>query len=165
LIGIGLAVAFTAHAHSNNAYLTGYGETANLNLLHESTLYNTPGYPNEEAYEAKRIADEKAKSRYLAQGVRTNQAGACNCVIYSRAITGINVGPIGLAKYHPVNSQTPVVGAIAVFGGSWTGHLAVVVDVRNDGTFTVTEGNWVRCRITTGRVVHVSDPTLKGFYK
>lgn len=163
MIGIGLAVAFTAHAHSNNAYLSGYGESANLNLLHESTLYNTSGYPNEEDWEAKRLADEKAKSRYLAKNTGGySWAIRCSCVLYAKSITGFNT-PIGLAKYWPVNLSTPRVGAVVITGGTYTGHVAVITEIQ--GTkMKLTESNYTRCAVTHNRWIDMNDTNIIGYW-
>lgn len=95
---------------------------------------------------------------------RAHQApyNVCSCVSYARWRSGINVPPMGLAKYWPVNSDIPVVGAVVVFGGSSTGHAAVVVEIL--GTkMRLDEANYTRCRVTTDRWVDMNDPTILGY--
>ena len=70
----------------------------------------------------------------------------CSCVSYAKWKSGINVGSIGVALNHPVNSDTPNVGAIVVqkidsAGYRNTGHLSVVEKVNDDGTIIVIEAN------------------------
>lgn len=93
----------------------------------------------------------------------------CSCVSYAKYRSGINVGPVGRAKNHPVNQKYPSVGAIAIFSISSgyyknTGHAAVVESVDLEGfTFTVSEANYIPCKTTT-RKIPLDDPTVIGYY-
>lgn len=87
----------------------------------------------------------------------------CSCVSYARYASGINVGRIGYAINHPVNSPTPRVGGLVVtYEGRKTGHIAAITAVSGD-TFTITEANYIRCQVGT-RTLKIGDPRIKGFY-
>jgi hypothetical protein len=86
----------------------------------------------------------------------------CSCVSFARWKTGINVGSIGVARNHPVNSHTPSVGAIVVTYESYAGHLAVVTAV--DGQYiSVIEANHIHCQVGT-RTIRIDSPLIKGYY-
>lgn len=94
---------------------------------------------------------------------------ACSCVSYARWLSGINVpipkrggNKIGWAIDHPVNSQIPKVGGIAILNIGAYGHLVVVVAI-NDGFMTIKESNYSRCGLTT-RVIPINDPAIVGYY-
>ena len=86
----------------------------------------------------------------------------CSCVSYAKWKSGIDVGSIKLAKNHPIDSQSPIVGAIVVFNLSPAGHLAVVTEVFTD-TIVIAEANYSPCRVGT-REVSRDDPTILGYY-
>lgn len=75
---------------------------------------------------------------------------ACNCVLYARTL--VPSLPRGLFtlkdKKNIINSNSPSQGAVAVIdsGHQW-GHVAVVTSINSDGTITIQESNWGRCRI------------------
>lgn len=90
----------------------------------------------------------------------------CSCVSYARWYSGINVGPIGYAMYHPVNSDVPTVGALVVFMASRNspfGHLASVTAF-TDSTITITESNHIPCAVGT-RTISRFQTNIKGYYK
>lgn len=88
----------------------------------------------------------------------------CSCVSYARWRSGINVGPIGVARNHPVNSQTPSIGDIAVTYESRAGHLSYIVDIDANYIY-VDEANYSSCRVTYHRAIPINSPLIKGFYK
>lgn len=94
--------------------------------------------------------------------VQTKGYDPCSCVSYSRWKSGIYTGRIGVARRHPINSQTPTIGAIVVTNESWAGHVGVVISV-GDGQFTITEANYSRCRVGT-RTLSINSKVIKGFY-
>lgn len=88
----------------------------------------------------------------------------CSCVSYARWRSGINVGSIGVARNHPVNSQTPSIGAIAITYESSAGHLSYIVDM-DDTYIYVDEANYTRCRVTYRRAIPINSKLIKGYYK
>lgn len=86
----------------------------------------------------------------------------CSCVSFAKATSGINVGPIGMAKNHPINSQTPEIGEIVITNESPAGHLAVVTAVDNS-TITVSEANYIPCKTDT-RTLKKTSPVIRGYY-
>lgn len=89
---------------------------------------------------------------------------ACSCVSYARWRSGINVGSIGVARNHPVNSQTPSIGAIAITYESSAGHLSYIVDIDANYIY-VDEANYSRCRVTYRRAIPINSKLIKGYYK
>ena len=87
----------------------------------------------------------------------------CSCVSYARYRTGINVGSIGVARNHPVNSQTPKVGAILITYESSAGHASVVVGFDSEYVY-VDEANYSRCKLTKGRAIRLNSKLIKGYY-
>jgi hypothetical protein len=75
---------------------------------------------------------------------------ACNCVLYARTL--VPSLPHGLFtlqdKKNIINSNSPSQGSVAIIdsGHKW-GHVAVVTSVNPDGTITIQESNWGKCRI------------------
>jgi surface antigen len=59
--------------------------------------------------------------------------------------------------------STPVAGAIMVSSDSWAGHVAYVESVNGDGTFTVSEMNYVGWGKISTRTVSDSAGDIKGF--
>ncbi len=100
-----------------------------------------------------------AKTR---QKVTKRSGVACSCVMAARAITGINVGPIGYARNHPINSRKPRVGSIVVLRSGWTGHVAAVTAVHGN-SITIKEGNWRPCQWTT-RTLSINSKIIRGYY-
>lgn len=86
----------------------------------------------------------------------------CSCVSYARWKSGINVGPIGLAKYHPINSALPHIGDIIVTYESWAGHVGVVVGITTT-TVVIDDYNYKRCAHTI-RELPLDAKTIKGYY-
>ncbi len=123
--------------------------------VQETILYHTSGIPNEQAWDAYQEA-VKARQR---KGYEFN---TCSCVSYARYATGINVGPIGLAKNHPVNSSSPVVGGLVITYESWTGHMGVVTELKEQ-TFRMQEYNYFPCQYSE-RELPYNYKLIKGFY-
>lgn len=155
-----MAFAFYAVAQTNKPIKTDYGQIGYFDLQ-KTTLFNTPGIPNQVDWEAfeKREANKKAA---LKNPKNNYGFDPCSCVSYVRYITGINTGTIVYAKNHPVNSKIPTKGAIVVFYGGVAGHLALVLEVYPDGSFLVTESNFIRC--TVGQRVITNFSNIKGYY-
>lgn len=89
---------------------------------------------------------------------------ACSCVSYARWRSGINVGSIGQAKNHPINSQTPTVGALVITSESEAGHLAVV-SALDDMFIYLDEANYSSCRVTISRPLLRTSSLIKGYYQ
>ena len=111
--------------------------------------------PNNPYYEPKPVYKPKTLSY-----------NPCSCVSYARWKTGINTGPIGYAKNHPINSSTPQVGAIGITtesrGRTDTGHLFVVI-AETETTITVSEANLQKCKVSQ-RVLEKDNPIIRGYY-
>jgi peptidoglycan DL-endopeptidase CwlO len=69
-----------------------------------------------------------------------------------------NARPYGYAE-----GQTPVVGAIMVTRESGYGHVAYVESVNGDGSWTVSEMNFVRWNVISQRTIHPGKVPLSGF--
>ena len=120
----------------------------------EKIIYNPYNPANETAW-------DEYQTRQAAQK-KSNGFNPCSCVSYARWATGIDVGPIYLAKYHPVNSSTPAVGGLAITYESWAGHISVVTAI-SEQTFRVKEYNYSSCKYTE-RELPQNYRLLKGFY-
>lgn len=123
----------------------------------QNTLFNTPGFPDEKGWETY-VESQRPKTHLGAY----SSSVRCSCVLFAKAYTGINPGSVGLAKYWPVNSPFPVTGAIVVFAGGYTGHVAVVTQV-TDTTISLIESNYSRCAITT-RTILKTQTNILGYY-
>lgn len=93
----------------------------------------------------------------------------CSCVSYARYLSGIAVSiprrpgySVGLAIDHPINSDHPKVGGIAILYDSWAGHEVYVSKVGVDN-FTIKEANYYHCALST-RIIAIGSPEIKGFY-
>lgn len=101
------------------------------------------------------------------QPVNAQSSTACNCVLYARTL--VPSLPRGLFtlqdKKNIINSYNPSQGSVAIIdsGQQW-GHVAVVTSVNNDGTVTIQESNWGRCRIGS-RTGTPGDLRILGYYK
>jgi surface antigen len=69
-----------------------------------------------------------------------------------------NARPFGYAE-----GQTPVVGAIMVTRESGYGHVAYVESVNGDGSWTVSEMNFVRWNVISRRTIRPGQVPLSGF--
>jgi hypothetical protein len=130
----------------------------------KTTIFNTNDKPNLVAKVAMPQPVAKPIVKQLVKP-KSKAYNPCSCVSYARWLTGINVGTIKVAKNHPVNSQTPIVGSLVVFGAnkkSPAGHLAVVIAVNGD-KMTIKESNWHYCH-EGQRVIPIKEPDIKGFY-
>lgn len=88
----------------------------------------------------------------------------CNCVSWARYRTGINVGSIGVAKNHPINSDKPSVGAIIVMHSKPVGHLGAVESF-TDTTVTYSDcNNDYKCGCGKA-TISLEDKRIIGFYK
>jgi len=85
----------------------------------------------------------------------------CNCYSYVASQRSI-VGGIGLAKYHPVNSQIPRVGAIIVTYESWRGHVGLVTGFDSSQVY-IRDANFVPCRLTN-RSLALGSSVIKGYW-
>lgn len=119
-----------------------------------------PDYEVAERLYQEWLTRQKPKTRVTSVSGSFNP---CNCVSYARYKTGINVGPIGLAKYHPVNSTVPIIGGLIVTYESWRGHLGVVVGI-SATTVTIDDYNYSPCAHTI-RELPLDSSLIKGYYK
>jgi hypothetical protein len=117
---------------------------------YEKTVYHKP---NQEVI-------EEAQRKYYASLVPKGTSYACNCVLWAQA-NGLPISGYGAAKNYPVTSNIPSIsGFVVTYEGAY-GHMARYV---LDGEWLVlTEANYRRCRITTGRRLHISSPVIKGY--
>lgn len=128
----------------------------------EASLALTPSAEDmQQAYDAW-LAEQAAQEKKRAQVQRTTGYNPCSCVTYARWKSGINVGSIGFARNHPINSHIPQVGAIMVTSESAAGHVAVVTAVNNT-TLTVSEANYVRCKVSS-RTLAKDSAFIRGYY-
>lgn len=65
--------------------------------------------------------------------------------------------------YGMSTGSTPVAGAIMVTSESWAGHVAYVESVNGNGTFTVSEMNYVGWGRISTRTVSIGSGFIKGF--
>lgn len=73
----------------------------------------------------------------------------CSCVLFARTL--VPALPYGLHNYRDkldiINSQMPEVGHVAIMKSpSGLGHVAVIKSVNEDGSLTIEEGNFRRCK-------------------
>lgn len=87
----------------------------------------------------------------------------CSCVSYARWYSKINVGSIGLAKNHPINSNRAKPGAIVITSESHSGHVAVVLQVNGD-EILITEANYKPCQVSQ-RTLSIYSPLIRGYYE
>lgn len=98
----------------------------------------------------------------------------CYCLAYAKAVSGINIGSVGYAAWHPVNTQVPTVGAIIFLNEGYnvwdrrlqrnvfTGHAGVVTAV-TDTTITIVEANYSPCKVGN-RTLKRNYFRIRGFY-
>ncbi len=96
------------------------------------------------------VITSSAFSAIQSQPADAQNDTACNCVLYAR--TFVPSLPRGLFtlqdKKNIINSDRPSKGAVAIIDSGYSpGHVAVVTNVNRDGTITIQEGNWNKCRI------------------
>ncbi len=108
----------------------------------------------------KRKIKRKVATAYKAY--KTTGYNACSCVLAARAKSGINVGPIGFARNHPINNYNPQVGAVIITNESKAGHVGVVIAVQGEA-ITIWEGNYRPCQIST-RTISQNNPVIRGYY-
>jgi surface antigen len=65
--------------------------------------------------------------------------------------------------YGYAEGQVPVVGAVMVTRESKLGHVAYVESVGPDGSWTVSEMNYVRWNVTSRRVLRPGQTSVVGF--
>lgn len=88
--------------------------------------------------------------------------GFCSCVIFAKALTGYN-SPVGAARNWPKNTTEPTVGGVVVTRESRVGHVAVITAIDGE-SFTIVEGNYLRCRKTI-RTLNKSNPVILGYWQ
>ena len=116
------------------------------------------------AYENWQKSKPKPKAKVYTQLNKPTAYNPCSCVSYARYRSGINVGPIGVARNHPVNSHSPSLGAILITYESKAGHASYVVDF-DDKFVYVDEANYSSCRVTYRRAIPLTSKLIKGYYK
>lgn len=79
----------------------------------------------------------------LTKGVSFNP---CSCVSAVRAFSGIDVGPIGYARNHPINTDWPITGGIVILDEGYFGHTAFVTKV-DDEFIYIKESNFIPCTV------------------
>ena len=88
--------------------------------------------------------------------------GLCSCVKYARAISGINVGPVGNAKNHPTNRILPVIGGLFITYEGPSGHMGIVIGIEGN-EFIGEDFNYESCTKTI-RKLPIDSPLIKGYY-
>jgi len=73
----------------------------------------------------------------------------CSCVLFARTL--VPALPYGLHNYQDkleiINSHTPEVGHVVIMKSpSGLGHVAVIKSLNDDGSITIEEGNFRRCK-------------------
>ncbi|HEX9503635.1 MAG TPA: hypothetical protein VF974_04925 [Patescibacteria group bacterium] len=129
---------------------------------YEKTIINKPNCDPIKGSNAEGCFYTEAKR---ARQTKSNSEYNCSCVEYVRFRSGINVGPIGVARNHPVNSVVPVSGGLVVFRWKNLGHMGYVT--WTDGVnFLYDEGNADgHCAIHLGTTGHVGQTNIIGFYR
>jgi hypothetical protein len=102
----------------------------------------------------------------VIQPASPGSAEAGSCVLYARAVTGIDLQGDAFAWWDAaagryLRGQVPEAGAILVLSRTDRlnrGHLAVVQQVIDDRTILVDHSNWVPGRIITGMQVRDVSP-------
>ena len=161
LVALGILFAYYAYASSNLQPPPRSNETLAFDY-NKNTLFNSPGYPNLEEYDAfqeRERQTEIRKSKATVTGLNSNIR--CSCVLYAKWYADISLPPIGLAKYWPRNSSQPTIGGVVVFSGT-TGHVAVILDFTSE-TLTIQESNYHRCQIGS-RTISRLQTNILGFY-
>ena len=132
-----------------------YTESASYYKDNEFISYT---YNYEKSVQIKR---EPVETKLAQSPQKSYGYNPCNCVSFARWKTGIDVGIIGVAGNHPVNSINPIVGGYVIFKGN-PGHIAVVTSVDND-FITIEEANYKPCAYGT-RTINLNQSNIKGYY-
>lgn len=88
---------------------------------------------------------------------------ACYCLAWAKARAGIGVSAYA-ARYHPINSAVPAAWGLVLTYESGLGHAAYYVLDHTGEWLVLEEANYVRCTVTVGRRLHISDPRIRGYY-
>lgn len=112
--------------------------------------------------EVERLYQEWLKQEQLNAKKQIGKFDPCSCVSYAKWKSGINVGSIGKAKNHPINSENPTVGGLVILNESSAGHLAVVTQIWAN-TIVITEANFSPCKVGT-REIPRNDTEILGYY-
>ena len=158
---LGFLFFFSVDAAANNHPNLQYTVTLPDNAWIDST--NATIYrPNEPLVE---VDWEYERKRFLTSSTKTTNGLSsqvlCSCVLYVESRTGINL-TVGFAKFWPINSQEPQVGAVVVLAEGPVGHDAYVESFTED-TITISETNYVHCQFTI-RTLARSAPQIRGYY-
>ena len=86
----------------------------------------------------------------------------CSCVNVAKSLTGYDK-IVGAAKNWPVNSDKPVVGGVVITKESYYGHVAQIIEVRED-SIILREGNFKPCQFTNGRELKLDNTKILGFW-
>jgi|GEM_PF-3264998 len=97
------------------------------------------------------LAETKTEHKFRRSVTMLGGKGGvlCSCVLFARTL--VPALPYGLHNYRDkldiINSQTPAVGHVAIMKSpSGLGHVAVIKSVNEDGSLTIEEGNFRRCK-------------------
>lgn len=90
----------------------------------------------------------------------------CSCVLFARTL--VPELPFGLHDYRSklniINSKTPKIGSVAIIKSpSGLGHVAVIKSINEDGSLTIEEGNFRRCRRNI-RMDMPENMNIKGYF-
>lgn len=104
-----------------------------------------------------------ARPNKPAKSKTTVASGQCNCLLAINTFYKTNFKTTdGYARSIPVNSKTPAETGFVITRESWMGHIAhyyksgdlIVIDY---------EGNYERCRLSSGRTLPVASRLIKGY--
>ena len=84
-----------------------------------------------------------------------------SCITTARAL-GLDIPPVGYAKNIIPNTNRSEVGNGVLFYAPPYGHVAVILEVLEDGKVLIGEGNWEAGKYTE-RVISLDSPKIKGF--
>ncbi len=86
------------------------------------------------------------------------------CVTFARNFTGADKADVGgMARNVQTNTTTPEVGEIVKTNESKFGHLAVIIDIKEDGSIVVVESNYHWNGIIGIREIHKDSPVIVGY--
>jgi len=141
-------------------------ESPKLDAMMGELLLGTPKkiviVPGESLAQIEERKEPKILKKPIPTAPRTQNVSYCSCVLFARARSGINVGRIGLAKNHPINSREPKPGSIVVTKESSAGHVAYVTAV-TDTEIVIEEANYHRCQKGT-RTLSKTSSVIRGYF-
>lgn len=141
----------------------GFGISIMMVFPEKTISLNLPATESKIEYlEADPVVVEKLYRQWFSEKPKQGNFNPCSCVSYAKWKSGINVGSIGAAKNHPINSKEPKVGGLVILRESAFGHLAEVSQVWEE-TIVISESNHIPCKTGT-REINRNDNKIIGYY-